>query len=119
LRVIGGPALSGSRLPVLAAATAIGSAPFTAAACRQPLRVHLTRARWLVHRLSRWDRDAAHAIEIDTAGHATPDLFADVPRGDDIGYAARQSDVHVSLDVETTIGPAAPGTVPRPARENQ
>ena len=104
LRVAGGPELSASRVPVLAAGNSAAPPELATTPWRGPLRGRLSRARWLVRRLARWDNDAARAIEIETAARAVTDLFADASRNSDIRPAGRQSDLWVTLEGETMIG---------------
>ena len=68
----------------------------------------MARAGWLARRLARWEADAARAIEIDESTNAMADLFADASRSNDVRPdSRRQSDLWVTLEGETMIGPAA------------
>ncbi|AMY12764.1 RNA polymerase-associated protein RapA [Luteitalea pratensis] len=106
-RIAGGPELSASRVPVLVAGDSSGPPDLTSAARQGAMRGRVTRAVWLVRRLTRWEADAARAIEMDESMNAMPDLFADAPHGHEIRPTRRQPDLWATLEGETMIGPAA------------
>lgn len=106
LRVAGGPQLSTSRVPVFAGTHSDAPPDLTTMQWRGVVRGRLTRAGWLVRRLTSWDNDATRAIEVEASTRGTLDLFAD-PTRDDRRPARRQSELWVAMEGETTIGTAA------------
>jgi hypothetical protein len=80
----------------------------TSAPWQGPLRGATTRAGWLARRLAGWEADAARAIENDESTNVPSDLFTDARRSNDGRPGShRQSDLWVTLEGETMIGPAA------------
>jgi hypothetical protein len=94
-------------MSVLVASGSPGVPGLSAVPWREQLHAPLARARWLAHRLARWEAWAAEAIATDASAHAMPDLFLDTLQDEPARPPTRRPDLWVALEAETMIGPRA------------